>query len=220
MSGTEELAAMEEFRILLHRIGSQLTPQNCHGLKFLTNYRKATTEQNILGLDILDEQLSRDSITPVKLDKLEKWLTEINRMDLLDLIKEYKKSSEFKSAQKLENNKKIKKRFASRPQHNDNALLPGTLMTVVHLNCHIWNLVDITTSMKTLSKKEVNAMNDVKRDHERFRKSLKTAIAVITEKNSIEEREIISGKNLTRAPKFLPPSSHGLSISTPNLASQ
>ncbi len=220
MARSEETTLTEVFRILLHRIAIQLTPQNCHGLRFLINYSISNNEQHILGLDILDELITRETITPLKLSGLERLLCEINRQDLVDLIKEYKKRDEFKSVEK-----QVRKKAGKKPSVKkfsvDDDMLPSTLLTAAHLNSHMWSLVDTATRTRAMCKKEVTALAEVKKDYEKLRKSLKKAIVVLTEKKVTEERATALEMNLSV--EELPSTSKLdkkkalLSISTPNL---
>ena len=86
----------EKFRFLLIHIGNELHTRNCKALKFGHQIHISRRDQDEEGLDILSELMKKGKFDAYSPEKLQKILEMIDRKDLADIVKEYRKSSLFK----------------------------------------------------------------------------------------------------------------------------
>lgn len=94
-------AACTEFRYLLVRLAKQLHKEDCEGLMFVHKIAKSPAVADI-GLYALSKLEAEGYFDPFSPEKLQEILSKIGRRDLANDIKEYKQSSVFKKATKLE----------------------------------------------------------------------------------------------------------------------
>ena len=201
------------FRYLLHRIGTELSPKNCHSLRFLHDISKESREQDEPGLDILQELRAQAHFSPLQPDRLEEDLGRIKRQDLANLVKQYKKSDGFKKALKparkgvrngpledltyLEITVNPKSQQTTTAEERCGHMLSITFMHAAQSVDQSRSLVEaIVKEAEQLSKeKEVAAaIGEVRRDFERLGKSLKKAITTARARNVEDMEYSIEGK--------------------------
>jgi len=189
------------FRILLHQIGIKLTSHNCHSLKFLNNLDSdlATTDTSgVPALDILQYLQTKGDISPLQPEHLENNLLRIERGDLASLVKQYRKSDDYKEAKKSENKHAKSKGQAAAghgPQQEKCAsVISLSLMHVAQsVGQTSYFLETVVGQMEDEKPHELTAiMSDIKKDFEHLGKSLKKAIAVTTKRDTTESRPIYS----------------------------
>ncbi len=189
------------FRVLVYNIADKLTPQNCRSLRFIYKVRTESTQQEFTGLDIMKELISQDYFNHMQPEPLESCLAEINRQDLVGLVKKYKKSDEFKGAQKREMKKTGKKGAKSKASDNQTSegkwsshslslILMHTAQTVGQTK---YFLEAMTQEVEQQPRKReiVAAIDDIKKDFEKLGRSLNKAITLSTEPHSSEILEVL-----------------------------
>ena len=120
----------KQFRILLVKIGSGLSAKNSRQLRFIHNpqvHCGTPPGQDTDGLDVLEELMIRGEFDAYDPEKLQDILESIGRKDFSDAIKEYKKSSIFKSEKK----EKKKRKEVFHPV-DEGLILPLQLPTAAH----------------------------------------------------------------------------------------
>ena len=160
----------------------------------------------VAGLDILEELHSRDHSTPLRPDRLEEDLVRIQRKDLANLVKQYKKSDDFKHAQKQEA-KRVKKKGQT-SKHPDETTKAGKKQsaTADEQCSHMLSLafmhaaqtvsqtgyfLDTVTDQAQLQSKEdlAGIITDVKKDFDSLGKSLKKAITATLASHSVRDKQ-------------------------------
>ncbi len=195
------------FHVLLHRIGIQLTPQNCQALKLK---HAIQTDSEILngGLCILQEIQHTGYFGPLKPEPLEEDLKKMDRQDLVNMVKQYKKTEDFKHAQKKE--KQLAKRkstlvntgncpskkfeISNTAEERCGNMLSFALMhaaqTVGQTRYFLDAVIDQGEPQQKIDMEAIT--RDVKRDFENLNNSLKKAITAATKKKTQENPPIYS----------------------------
>ena len=111
--------AYTEFRYLLVRLARQLHHENCEDLIYVHKIAKSPDAAN-QGLYVLSRLEAEGHFDPYTPEKLQEILSKISRKDLAHDIKEYKHSSAYKKAVKLEQEReKEQKRKAKKKGGKD-----------------------------------------------------------------------------------------------------
>ena len=98
-----------EFRYLLVRVGKKLKQEDCEAIIFVHKIPESSNSSaSDLGLHLLSTLEAEDYFDPLHPDKLQELLGKIGRKDLAQDIKDYKQTSTFKKAAKLESEREKK----------------------------------------------------------------------------------------------------------------
>ena len=194
MATASESNIEQLFRILLHQIGIKLTPRNCHSLKFLNNISSDMSTAEVPALDILQYLQSHGKIGPLHPEHLEQDLLRIERQDLATLVKQFKKSDDYKQAKKSDNNNAKSKGQVGAEEKCASILLSFTLMhTAQSIGQTKYFLETFMDQMDDQKPHELTVvMSDIKKDFDQLGKSLKKAITITTRRETTENQPIYS----------------------------
>ncbi len=174
------------FRSLVHHIAIKLTPQNCSSLTFLYGTTNHIREQDIPGLEILKELISKRIFTYLRPQELEEAMIKIERQDLAELVKRYRKSDEFKHALKLEKSKAKNKNCVDKKSMSyskeSSPMASVAFIHAAHILVQTKSFLEAVTTEDEQQHKKVAA---VTKDFEKLIKSLKSCHkAIMTSKET------------------------------------
>ena len=148
----------------------------------------------------MQELLAKEYFSPLHPEKLEECMNELKRQDMVNLVRKYKKSADYKTATKKVTKKDSFTRSKSSsdsgekdPGHTLSLLLMHTSQTVGQSKSF---LDAMTKDDEELPKRKViaAALTDVKKDFDRLRRSLNKAISVLAQPESEVQAYLLPSK--------------------------